>query len=343
MNILLIGAGAIGNWIGANLLRAGNNVTFVGRQPYVDAVTHDGLRVALSNAGEWHIASINAMTNIADATRDASYDFAAICVKAYALDEVIAELAPSQNDIRRFVCFQNGVGSEEKLAETFGSNRVIAATLTSPIRMIAPNKIALDKRGGGIAAAPVGDNAEATRAFVASSHTEWMPSYFIDSYRAMKWSKMLLNIVGNASSAITEKNVGEIYDDPKLFAVEMRMLRECLEVMRKLDIPVIDLPRFPARTFGRLIRFLPNPILQPLLKKRITKGRGDKMPSFYYDAKNKIGKCEVIYLNGKIAEHGAQLGVPTPINTRMTEMLMSIVNGTDAQTPDKRYRSLISR
>jgi 2-dehydropantoate 2-reductase len=45
MRLAVIGAGAVGSLVGGLLARAGEDVTLVGRQPHVDAVKRDGLRI----------------------------------------------------------------------------------------------------------------------------------------------------------------------------------------------------------------------------------------------------------------------------------------------------------
>ena len=43
MQVAVIGAGAVGCYYGGLLLRAGHDVTFIGRQPHVDAINAHGL------------------------------------------------------------------------------------------------------------------------------------------------------------------------------------------------------------------------------------------------------------------------------------------------------------
>ena len=58
----------------------------------------------------------------------------------------------------------------------------------------------------------------------------------------MKWSKLLTNLVANASSAILAMTPDEIFSDPQLFKVEARQLKEALVVMGALGVPAVDLP-----------------------------------------------------------------------------------------------------
>lgn len=325
MRILLLGAGAVGSWIGVNLMRAGNDVLFVGRRAFVDAVAADGLRVALPQGGDWHMTPVRAHATVADALGERNVDATVLCVKTYAFAAALDELAPHAGRIGQLVTFQNGVGSEEDAAARFGPARVTAATLTSPISQRAPGSIALDRLGGGVGLADVAPGNGFARQLQQSVRTDLMPVDVHADFRAMKWSKMLLNIVGNAASAIHDLDVAQIYADPRLFADEMAMVRECLAVMRALKIPVVNLPGYNARSFARVVSLLPNALARPLLAGRVSRGRGGKRPSFYYDVANKTGRSEVTALNGQIAAHGARLGIPTPVNARLTEGVLAAV------------------
>jgi 2-dehydropantoate 2-reductase len=350
MNAMLLGAGAVGCWIGANLMRAGHRVTFVGRQQFVDVASTEGLRAHLPNGQLWHLAGVDAVSSVAEAMQHGPFDAAIVCVKAYSVDDAIRELhfadAQFTADTIRFVAFQNGVGSEEKFVQAFGAQRVIAATLTSPVSLDAPNAIRLEREGGGVGLSPLsaGEGLGVGRGFAAFaaalSRAPLLHVKTYTDYRAMKWSKLFLNIVGNATSAILDLSVAEIYADPRLFAVEMRMLRETLAVMRAQNISVVNLPGYRAASLARAVSLLPNAILQPLLKSRIAQGRGDKRPSFYYDIANRTDRSEVTCLNGAVADAGRRLGLPTPVNETLTRMLVDLVAGRATQSAEQLRHSI---
>jgi 2-dehydropantoate 2-reductase len=330
MKLLIYGAGAIGAYIGANLFRAGNEVTFVGREPFVDAVRADGLTVKLPQGGQWHLKPIHACTTLHDALPRGTFEATLLTVKAFAIPRILPELQRFQAVTGQIVCFQNGVGAEEKLAAVFGAQRVIAATLTSPVSRVAPGAIALDKLHGGVGYSPMGQNRPFADKLVHASFTDLMPAAVYADARAMKWSKMLLNIVANASSAIFGLTPAQIYADRELFTLEMMMVRECLSVMRKLGIAPIDLPGYKARAFAR-VSGLPSWLSQGLLAGRVASGRGGKWPSMYYDARSQSGRSEVDNLNGQIAVQGAALGISTPVNAWLTRTLNAIVAGDRSQ------------
>jgi 2-dehydropantoate 2-reductase len=163
----------------------------------------------------------------------------------------------------------------------------------------------------------------------------------------MKWSKLLANLLANASSAILDMPPDEIFSHPGLYRIEIVQLREALKVMQAQNIyPVdlprapiralafavrnhpVDLPRAPIRALAFAVRNLPIGISRPFLKFAISGGRGGKMPSFHIDLHNKRGKSEVDYLNGAVVRAGSKLGIPTPVNDYLNRTLLGLTSGS---------------
>lgn len=332
MKFMVLGAGAIGAWIGANLLKAGNDVIFVGRERFADAVRKDGLRGILPTSEPWRLADVQAMTDVAHAARFGPLDAVIVCVKAYDVEQVIADLkrCPTFTSHTAIVAMQNGIGSEEAFSAAFGAGRIIAGTLTSPVSLDAPNVVRLQRDRGGVALAPL-HTGEGVLGFdhIASSF-QTAPLLRVKryaDYHAMKWSKLLLNLVGNATGAVFDATVAEILDSDALAKVEMRMLREAERVMRAHGLTAVDLPGAPSAWFARALRWLPDPGLRVLLRRFFARARGDKRPSFYYDAVNQTGRSEVEWLNEAVSRYGREVGVPTPVNDALTRLLLEIVAG----------------
>jgi 2-dehydropantoate 2-reductase len=148
------------------------------------------------------------------------------------------------------------------------------------------------------------------------------------SYEALKWSKALLNIVANATSAIVDRPPGTVYRDDLLYKLEVRMLRETTAVMSALGIEVVDLPGSPARRLAAAVRHVPGFLLKPILTRLVARGRGDKMPSFQLDLASGSGKSEVSYHNGAIARAGQRARIPTPVNATLDRVLMGLTLGS---------------
>jgi 2-dehydropantoate 2-reductase len=149
----------------------------------------------------------------------------------------------------------------------------------------------------------------------------------INHAEGMKWSKMLTNLLANASSAILRLSPEKIFNNPDLYKIEVLQIRETLKVMKKLKIPVVNLPGTPVRLMAFLIQYLPIPLSRLIMKQAMTSGRGGKMPSFYLDLESGRKKSEVMFLNGAVARYAKANGLDAPVNQTLNDILMDIVEG----------------
>ena len=187
-------------------------------------------------------------------------------------------MAPLRENIPPILCLQNGVENELLIAKTLGENKTIAGTVTSAIGRNGAGDIHVERlRGMGVAAGhPLSSDLAA--ALNQAGLNARLYSHAMD----MKWSKMLTNLLANATSAILDMTPGEIFEHPQLFRLEVRQLREALQVMAAQKIQVVDLPGTPVRALALAVRSLPMAIARTLLKNAVASGRGGKMPSFSY-------------------------------------------------------------
>src|SRR2546429_9439550 len=65
-------------------------------------------------------------------------------------------------------------------------------------------------------------------------------------FRAMKWSKLLFNILGNPQSAILDLPPSHVFADSELFRYERAAFREATAVMDRMRPAAGSPPRFPA-------------------------------------------------------------------------------------------------
>lgn len=335
LRIAVIGAGAVGGWVGGRLAQGGHDVTLVGRQSLADAVAPDGLRLLSpvnddampgKRASEVIVKNIRVVTSVADAAVHGPFDLALLTVKTYDTDAAIAEIKAANLGQPAILSFQNGVRSEEALAEVFGRERVVAGTELNPISVPQAGTVVLEKWRGGIGLAPVAPGASVEH-WVRIFDATVLPTRAYTDYRAMKWSKLLLNLIGNASAAILEMNTAEVYADPRLFRLEVEMLREAVAVMRGLGLRPVRLPGYPVPLLAWGVRWAPLWLLKPIMRRLVTGGRGQKPPSLLMELQRRRQRSEVADLNGAVVRAGEQTGLPTPVNRALTETLARLVEG----------------
>ena len=204
-----------------------------------------------------------------------------------------------------------------------GPENVIAATVTTAVGRRGAGDIICERlRGIGVAAGhPLSER------LTAALDAAGLQAQLFPNAADMKWSKMLTNLIANATSAILDLPPVDIFANPDLYRIEIAQLRETLAVMQAQNIKVVDLPGTPVRLLAFAVRYLPLAVSRPFLKKAVGGGRGAKMPSFHIDLHHGHGKSEVDYLNGAVVRAGKESGVPTPVNQVLNETLLKLTSG----------------
>lgn len=340
LRILSIGAGAIGTYIGGSLALIGHSVVFLERPSIVETLKQSGLALKIGERTQ-RIPKPQVVASMADAFDDGAYDIALFAMKSYDTISAVNELLPFQESIPPILCLQNGVDNETVLAEAFGSERVIAGSVTSAIGRRAAGDIILErKRGMGIAA-----THEISHTLAREMNAAGLNVRLYARPADMKWSKMLTNLLANATSAILDMTPAEIFANTDLFHLEVEQLREALKVMSVKNIHTVDLPGTPVVALRIAVRNMPPKISQPILARSVGSGRGGKMPSLHVDLHAGRGQNEVEYLNGAVVRYGKDLGVSTPVNRLLNETLMALTKGElplaeYAKKPDKLLKEL---
>ena len=235
--VAVLGAGAVGTLLGGLLASSGADVVLAGpaggarrRRRDRDPRARRPPRRAPASAGP-----------PARPRSTAAPDLAVLAVKTF-------DLAAALDDLRAWpatpvLTIQNGVGRGGP-----GGRR--------PSRRRARRGLADGARSSGRAptrCAGAAAAASAWRRWPAPSTAWWtsssaafaaagLPARRLADARAMKWSKLVANLVGNALSALADRDPAEVYADPALFDLERRQLLEALAVMRAQGIGVVALP-----------------------------------------------------------------------------------------------------
>jgi len=330
MRFLIFGAGAIGTYIGGSLALIGQRVTFVERPETARELRRRGLRLDLTadrrrRANETLLippSSVTIAESLEEALQYLPFDAAIFALKSFDTAPALEAIRPFVRQLPPFVCLSNGVENETLLASVLGAEKVIPGTVTSAIGRRAAGDAILEKlRGVGLAAGhPLSPK------LVTLFNLAHLNARLFADPAAMKWSKLLTNLIANATSAILNLPPERIFADPRLYWLEIAMLREALAVMQAQNIPLADLPQTPVRALAWAVRW-PLWLSQPLLRRAIAGGRGGKMPSFHIDLHSGRGQSEVDYLNGAVVRAGERVGVLTPVNRLLTQTLLALTRG----------------
>ena len=272
---------------------------------------------------EHRIAEPEVATSMEEALTLPGYDAALFALKSFDTPVFLESLAVPQESLPPFLCLSNGVANEPAMAAALGEDRVIAGTVTSAIGVRGIGDIALEKlRGVGVAAGhPLSERLHLAMDGAGLNCRRFQRA------ADMKWSKMLTNLISNATSAILDMPASEVFAHAGLYRLEIEQLRETLQVMAAQGIEAVDLPGTPVRLLAFAVKRLPLAVSRPLLARKVAGGRGGKMPSFHIDLHSGRGKSEVDYLNGAVVRAGREHGIPTPVNDLLNRTLLGLTRG----------------
>lgn len=293
-SIAILGAGAVGSYYGARLVRAGAKVTLIGRPAPVEAISRQGL-VIVEADGEWRV-DIAATTDAEGAV--AAADLVLVTVKSPDTAAAVRGIARALRPGARLVSMQNGVDNAERIAgET--ALPVYAAVVYVGTVNEAPGRVRHTGRGDLVLGVPRalagrGDAAGDLAAIAALFGRAGIACPVSHDIESALWSKLVLNAAFNAISALGNARYGTMAEMPPVRAVMEDVVRETVAVARA-DGAALDAEEMIAGAW------------------KLAAAMGQQLSSTAQDLAR--GKAtEIDALNGFVAQRGATLGVPTPVN-----------------------------
>ena len=325
--LLVVGAGAVGSFLGTLLGSVGYDVTLVRifegtSETPVTLVRPDGTRA---------VVPVHRVARTEDASPP---NLILVAVKMPVLREALAPTL-AWPDVPTLTV-ENGIGAEEICAEIRTWAPQLAGSLTAPIRLASEDEVFWLGRGGiGLAAA--NPKAEPfVGPLLADFARAGLRTGELPDAKAMKWSKLLANLLANATGAILDMDPDAIYADPRLFDVERRQLLEALAVMAALRIRPVKLPGAAVPWLARAIG-LPAWLGRPILRRIAGGARGGKLPSLRLHLRSagdgpSPEQTEVAWMNGAVASYGRLSDVATPVNARLAELVEDVAAHPDRRT-----------
>ncbi len=336
MTIVVVGGGGIGLLVAGRLAQSSQRVALLARPGTVQALRAQGLHIAQGGEVQ-HLEAPPAAAEPADLPPDYQQpDLAILCVKGYDTAAALATLhalRPGQ-----VLTLQNGIGNEEMLAAQLGAASVLSGAITTSVQVESPAHITLTKVGG-IGLAPVQERSSVIVWGAVLGRAGFAVRTYAD-YRALKWSKALLNMLGNAVPAILDMSIEAVYANRPLIELERQVFLEALHVMQRRHIRPLNLPAYPVALLATAVRVLPPVALFPLLRRLVAGGRGGKLPSLHADLRQGRAASEGSSLYGAVAQSAQACGLTAPVNAAIWQTLDGIVSGAIAwqtfrQRPDQ--------
>ena len=321
MKIGIIGAGAMGSLLGFYLCARAEVWLLSRQQAHIAAIAEQGLRCERDGAEETrypHIADNPAAIGPCDVVL--------VLVKSYQTAWAAEQARQLLNDERRrmndessaplivhpssfIVTLQNGLGNRELLAAALGEQRVGQGVTTLGATLLGPGRVRHAGQGPTIfGMAP--DRAGAA-ALAGLFEACGLPAELTDDLDGLVWGKLVANAGINALSALLRVPNGALAATPQARALVEQAAGEAAAVAaaRGVRLSYAD-PAAQALAVAQATGANRSSTLQDILRGSPT---------------------EIDAINGAVAREGRRLGVPTPVNALLAELVVALEATAEAR------------
>ncbi|HQT76088.1 MAG TPA: 2-dehydropantoate 2-reductase N-terminal domain-containing protein [Rhodopila sp.] len=328
--ILIWGAGAIGGTAGAFLKHAGNDVTFVDREPDHVAAIRDparGLRISGPVADLQVVASA-----FTPDTLRGSWDHIYLAVKAQDTEAAARALLPHVSDGGYVVSLQNGL-CEGLIASVVGERRVMGAFINYGADWHGPGEILYGNRGAVVLGELDGAITPRLQALHATIRDGFEPDAIItDSIQSYLWGKLgYLTLL--FAQALGQLGIADCLERPELLPLWRALAGEVGAVATALGVSQRGFNGFDPAAFA------PGATEQQARRSvadmvAFNRPNAKTHSGIWRDLAVRKRRTEVDMQIRPIADIGAQHGVDCPKVRKLTRMIHEIEDGVRTMTDD---------
>jgi len=343
--IAVIGAGAVGAYAGAYMARAGEDVSFIDPWPdNVEAMRARGLKVShIRDVPEW-FTPVRALhlTDLQQAAKDRPFDVAFVCMKSYDTEWATVMIAQYLSPNGFVVSLQNCM-NEEIIAGVVGWGKVVGCIASSiTVDLCEPGHVrrAAGKSGDRHTVFRTGEvhGRITERVLEIQRLVSIADSALVTSNLwGERWSKLVTNAMANGMSASTGLISKAILQDDTLRRFGARLGSEAIRVGQALGYELEEIHHLDPEVIARAGEGDPAAIRdynEHRLAEVSKGGGGEHRPSMGQDMM-KGRRTEIEFLNGLIVRKGEEIGLPTPANAALTDVVKRVERGE--LQPDPRH------
>lgn len=297
MKITIMGSGGVGGYFGARLAAGGADVTFIARGAHLAAMQEQGLSVEGPEPIRLpHVKAVNgpAAAGISD--------LVLFAVKLWDTDEALRSIAPIVGPQTTIISFQNGVLKDNYLraaydpAQIMGGVGYVATAIDRPgvIRQTGPMQRLIFGEFGGTRSA----RAEA---FLDACREGGINAEISTDIRRDIWQKYVFLVGLSGATTTMRAKIGPIRSNTQTRAFLLDVMREVVAVGRAHGVNLDDDYAEQRLTFADELA-------------------ADMTASMHHDLE-RGRRLEVRWLSGGVVSLGQEVGVPTPLNRAINDIL----------------------
>ena len=253
MKIAVVGAGAIGGYLGARLSLAGEDVTFIARNRNLAAINAHGFRLILEDGSQQHARAVRAVQDMADA---GPQDVVLLTLKAHQLRDVLPQLRALFRPDTVVVTMINGVpwwyfhklagpfegravasvDPDGLIAASIEPERIIGSVVYPAAELLEPGVVRVIEGNRFTLGEPDGSRSARVEALSIAMMRAGFKSPVAKDIRAEIWIKLWGNLSFNPISALTHATLVDICRFPVARELAANMMREAQSVAESLGV-----------------------------------------------------------------------------------------------------------
>ena len=327
--IAVLGSGANGASIGADLTRAGHDVVLIDQWPeHVAAMRQHGIKIVMPE--ETQVTKVRAYNLCDVCTFTEPFDVVLLLMKAYDTRWACQLIEPYLKPDGLIAGVQNGM-TTDVIADVVGSHRAMGCVIEVSSTMFDPGVVQRDSPPsrswfavGSIDPSTAGREAEIGELLKCAGTVE-----YVDDIRACKWMKLVSNATTLVTTAILGQSIHDASTTPAMRDLMLRSGQEALDAGKAMGhpaVPIFGMKAEDVRQSNRLVETLLDTLVSGFtLKSTLTTVLQDWM---------KGRRSEVDNLNGQVVAEAARLGLSMPVNAAIVELAHRIEQGTLKPGPD---------
>lgn len=251
LKIAIVGAGAIGGYLGVKLAQAGHDVTFVARGANLAAIQAQGMQLQMDNAEVLHAREVRACS----IEQAGPQDYVFLTMKSHQVAPVATQIHGMYHDQTAVVTMQNGipwwyfhglpgvqarqldsVDPEGTLWQHIGPDRVIGSVVYPAAELIAPGVVKLIEGNRFTLGEPNGEKSERITILAQAMIAAGFKTPVSSDIRSELWVKLWGNLTFNPVSALTHATLEDICTFAPTRDLAAGMMTEAQRVGEKLGV-----------------------------------------------------------------------------------------------------------